>query len=500
MGGGYYDGDVGRRTRSTRDDHFNYQGHGPDADESTSRREVHQDLNPKNATRECRNSVEHPNTTPIVVAMDITRSRGNDAKIIFNKLPMFIGQIIMKGYASDPVISFAAIGDATSGDHAPIQVCQFESDNRLDEALSKIWLEEGGGGTGQESYELMAYFYAKHSVLDSLRHGKKGYFFFLGDEGFYPEVAKDQVKVIIGDELSANISSAKIFRELQEKYHVFLIYPKKPWQERKDDIDAEIKKRVEEAGGMYEGCDIRASLIWSNENDLDLHIIDPCGHHIYYGTNCRSNGRDPASCGGYLDVDKNVRGETMKPVENIQWAQGKAPKGHYKVFVQNYATHGGFPAATEFKVEIEIDGKVQHFAGKTPEGATGSHSDTTVYEFDYDPNARPSEREAGIYAKYDDESIKNQWASVIPSENILIIDDPKAIVDIMMGALALMEGAYLDNYVVDMDKRGQTLLRQNQTKKALRNLAETNALSKIEINSLPAKNSGKIRKGKTAKL
>lgn len=510
MGGGFYDGDVGQRTRSTTDEHFNYHGHGPDADASTSRREVHPDLNPKNATRECRDSAEHPATTPIVVAMDVTRSRGDDAKIIFNKLPMFIGQIIMKGYASDPVISFAAIGDATSGDQAPIQVCQFESDNRLDEALSKIWLEEGGGGTGQESYELMAYFYAKHSVLDSLRRGKKGYFFFLGDEGFYPEVARDQAKAFIGDELSANIPSAKIFRELQEKYHVFLVYPKKTWQERKGDIDAEIKKRLQEAGGMYEGVDFRASLIWNTFDDFDLHVIvkpdSECGYmeHIAYNNKSSVNGK------GELDVDRNANGrETRKPVENIRWAKGTAVRGKYQVFVRNYRHHDDNSFRTfpiEVKVEVEMNGKIQTF-NRTISAETVSHgndlgptgSDVVIGEFYFNPNERPVDNEA--YAGYDDATIKNQWAGVIPSENILLIDDPKAIVDVMLGALALMEGTDLDNYVVDMGQRGQTLLRQNQARKALENLAGTaTALAKIETNGLPDKNSGKARKGKTVRL
>lgn len=486
MGGGSYSGDVGERTRSTRQEVFTYRGE--------ERQECHSDLNIKGKIRECRDCEEHPNTTPIVVAMDVTRSRGNDAKIIYGKLPMFIGQIIMKGYVSDPMISFAAIGDATFGDQAPIQVGQFESDNRLDDVLSHIWLEQGGGGTGQESYELTAYYYAEHSLLDANQRGKKGYFFFLGDEGFYPKVAKDQIKVWVGDDAPGDLSSANVFRKLQDKYHVFFIYPQKTWRDRKEDIDAEIKKRVEEAGGLYEGVDVRASLIWNNRNDLDLHVIPPSGEEIWYH-HMRSR------CGGWLDVDMNVRGETMKPVENTRWARCKAPKGHYKVFVQNYAVHGGFPAETEFRVEIEVNGKVSHFDGKTPRGKTGSQSDTDVYEFDYDPEGRPIEVEAEMYAGYQDETIKEQWASVIPPENILIIDDPKAIVDVMMGALALVEGtADLDSYLVDMQGRGQTALRQGQTAKALGDLAGTTAIVKVEVSGLPDKDSGKQRKSKTKRL
>lgn len=508
MGGGYYDGDVGERQRSTREEHFTFEGYGMDTE--SDRREVHEELNPKNQEKECADSEEHPNTTPIVVAMDVTRSRGDDAKVVYGKLPMFIGQIIMKGYVPNPVISFAAIGDATSGDSAPIQVGQFESDNRLDDVLSKIWLEEGGGGTGQESYELMAYYYAKHSALDANKRGKKGYFFFVGDEGFYPEVAKDQIKEWIGDNVRANIPSEKVFKELQEKYHVFFIYPKKTWEERKVDIDAEIKKRLDEAGGRYENIDFRASLIWNTFDDLDLHVMlkpdSGAGQseHIAYDNRHSKNGQ------GELDVDRNAgRRETRKPVENIRWEKGSAPKGKYTVFVRNYALHDDssyreFPI--EFKVEIEINGKIQTFkktiARETVAqgSSTGpNRSDVVIGEFNFDPNERSSDDE--IYAGYDDQLIKNQWLSVIPEENLLIIDDPKAIVDVMMGALALVEGNIdLDGYLIDMTGRGQTERRLGQTEKALRNLAETKALTRVETGMLPQKNLGKRRKSKSTRL
>ncbi len=61
--------------------------------------------------------------------------------------------------------------------------------------LERIWIEEGGGGTGQESYELAAYFYSRTNCVRLAQGiGKKGHFFFVGDEGFYPKVERGAVR------------------------------------------------------------------------------------------------------------------------------------------------------------------------------------------------------------------------------------------------------------------------------------------------------------------
>ena len=378
MGGPRYEEGDERNSLSI-EERFNFGGHVSDAD--STRREVHPELNIFGKKRECLNSILAPKTTAIVVAMDVTRSRGDDAKVVFEKLPLLMGQIYMKNYVPDPAISFAAIGDATCGDKAPIQVGQFESDVRLDTVLSNLWLEEGGGGTGQESYELMAYYFANHSILDCNRRGQKGYFFFIGDEGFYPKVDMSQIKEFIGDDLNLDVDSAKAFADLQQKYHVFFIYPQKSWEQRRVDIDAEIQQRVEDAGGQYKNVDIRASLLWNNRNDLDLHVITPSGEHIFYNSK-------KASCGGFLDVDMNVQGETTKPVENVRWAKGKAKKGTYKVCVQNFRFHESSHAATPFKVELEVNGKVQYFTGETKADLTSDASEVVAFTFEYDPDAR----------------------------------------------------------------------------------------------------------------
>ncbi|MBL9042638.1 MAG: hypothetical protein JNM83_13610 [Myxococcales bacterium] len=147
-------------------------------------------------------------------------------------------------------------------------------------------------------------------------------------------------------------------------------------------IDAEIKRRVEGAGGQYQGVDIRASLLWDNRNDLDLHVITPRGEHIYYA-------HKRSVCGGWLDVDMNVRGETTTPVENIRWSRGTAERGHYQVFVQNYRFHEPAQLPTAFKIEVEVSDEVYPFmAVVSPNRETGAASNVMIFAFDYEPGQK----------------------------------------------------------------------------------------------------------------
>jgi hypothetical protein len=218
---------------------------------------------------------------------------------------------------------------------------------------------------------------------------------------------------------------------------------------------------------LYEGVDVRASLLWNNRNDLDLHVICPSGEEIYYA-------HKQSRCGGWLDVDMNVQGETVKPVENVRWKKGEAPAGRYRVFVQNYRFHDPV-GPTEFRVELEINGEVQHFDGViSPEGQTHAQSNVVVAEFDYQPQQRrlSAEHEAS-YAGYDDALIKRQWASVLPPERILLLDDPRAIVDVVLGVLALGSGKTdLDGYLRQMQDRQQGQGRVESARQALRGLVE----------------------------
>jgi hypothetical protein len=475
MGGGSYSVDIGRSARSSNTNAFRSTAPTP------ATREVHPALNPFGKTREVNN------VTPIIVALDVTRSRGDDTKLVYEKLPQLMGQIELKGYIENPGISFAAIGDAHS-DRAPLQVGQFEGDNRLDEVLERIWIEEGGGGTGQESYELAAYFYSRTNCVRLAQGiGKKGYCFFVGDEGFYPKVDKATVKRLIGDDLAEDLPAAEAFRRLQEKFHAFLLYPQKTMEERKANIDAEIRDRVTKAGGLYEGVDIRASLIWNNRNDLDLHVMTPANQHISYAAK-------QAACGGWLDVDMNVRGDTTKPVENVRWAKGTAKEGRYRVFVRNYAFHEENQADTPFKVELEVNGKITHFDGVIKAGTTQERSDVMVADFVYDPNAARPTEPVDQYKNYADETILAQWASVLPKEHIIRIGDPKSIIDTLLGALAIADGKVdLDTYCKDLRELGTSDERIAEVERSLAGLpsARKVATATVEGEVPPPSGDGK---------
>jgi hypothetical protein len=189
-------------------------------------RQAHPALDPRGVgKRESRDSDEHPASTPIAVLFDVTGSMGNVPRVLQTKLPQLLGLLTRKGYARDPHIMFGAVGDATC-DRVPLQVGQFESDNRMDEDLARIVLEGGGGGQRRESYELAMYFMARHTDLDSVRRrGRRGYLFLIGDEMPYQRVDPKLVRKFIGDDLREPIRTEQIISELQRTFDVYYIIP-----------------------------------------------------------------------------------------------------------------------------------------------------------------------------------------------------------------------------------------------------------------------------------
>ena len=187
---------------------------------------VHLDLDPRGVRlRESRDCAEHPRSLAIAVLFDVTGSMRDVPRVLQAKLPQLLGLLLRKGYAEDPQIMFGAIGDATC-DRAPLQVGQFESDNRMDDDLGRILLEGGGGGQKTESYELALYFMARHTATDCFdKRGKRGYLFIIGDEMAYQRVKRAEVAEVTGDGLQADIPLARIVAEVTRKWDTYYLLP-----------------------------------------------------------------------------------------------------------------------------------------------------------------------------------------------------------------------------------------------------------------------------------
>ena len=179
-------------------------------------------LNPKNVIRECCENEEHPNTLPVILALDVTGSMGKAAMEVAAKL----NEVIIKLLGTDMDIEFMVMGIGDLAyDDAPIQISQFESDIRIAEQLDKIYFEGGGGGNSFESYTAAWYMGARHTRLDCLKRGRRGIIITLGDEPLNPYLPQRALAEVTGDELlQGDVQTRPLFREVRRMYEVYHIH------------------------------------------------------------------------------------------------------------------------------------------------------------------------------------------------------------------------------------------------------------------------------------
>lgn len=140
------------------------------------------------------------------------------------------------------------------------------------------------------------------------------------------------------------------------------------------------KEKVKAAGGNVDGF-MRCSLHWFNYDDLDVHVMEPNGREIYYGS------RHSYYTGGHLDVDMNAgSGQTRDAVENIVWTnRSKLANGRYTVYVNQFRKRESIDVGFEF--EIEINGDLHKFAyDKAVQGnVTVAYIDVTANDITISP-------------------------------------------------------------------------------------------------------------------
>ena len=177
-------------------------------------------MDPYKVMRECCDSDEHPDTLPVILALDVTGSMGGALLKTAASLNVIM-QKILDEY-EDVEFMVMGIGDL-SYDRAPIQISQFESDIRIAEHLDRLWFERGGGGNGFESYTAAWYMGLYHTRLDCWEKGRKGILITIGDEPLNPYLPADRLAQITGDQVVRDVNTYALYRAVLEKYEIFHI-------------------------------------------------------------------------------------------------------------------------------------------------------------------------------------------------------------------------------------------------------------------------------------
>jgi hypothetical protein len=198
---------------------------GKKTEEVFASRKVDDLLNPHGVKiRESRDSDDNPESNAIILALDVTGSMGMIADNLARQgLGTVCDEFLKRQPVSNPHFMFNAIGDVRH-DSAPLQVSQFEADDRMIQQLVKIFIEHGGGGNDSESYDFAWYFAGTHTSIDCWEKRKrKGYLFTIGDESTPHGLTKEHIRQVLGEDIESDLSAKQCLALAEKMYHVYHI-------------------------------------------------------------------------------------------------------------------------------------------------------------------------------------------------------------------------------------------------------------------------------------
>lgn len=221
MGSGYwtrdnferFNGARGRKVDATGNVVGDYK-----AQDLFKARNLDKALDPLGVIRECCDSDEHPNTLPVIFALDVTGSMGQAAVEVAKKLNVIMTNLY--GQVKDVEFMVMGIGDLAY-DRCPIQITQFESDIRIAEQLDKVFFEFGGGGNYFESYTVAWYMALNHTKIDCEKRGRKPIIITMGDERLNPYLPKDPLAHATGDKIQADIETKVLYEEAVKRFDIY---------------------------------------------------------------------------------------------------------------------------------------------------------------------------------------------------------------------------------------------------------------------------------------
>lgn len=197
----------------------------------------HPDMDPRVFTgvRECRDSDQHPETTPIIMAIDNTGSMGETADTLARKvIGVTLGELITRKTLSGPTMLPMCFGDVfcgnedstDKGDEYPLQVGQFEqATTDLAQWTEKLYLERKGYSNQFESIDLPLHFVTNRVVSDAWeKRQKKGYFFLATDDLYPKYMTPARAKEGLNVTLQENLPFATLLEAAMTRFHVYIVY------------------------------------------------------------------------------------------------------------------------------------------------------------------------------------------------------------------------------------------------------------------------------------
>jgi hypothetical protein len=221
MGAGRWDAGSWAATRSA------YTAHAaPTVDHIYRSKTLDPLLDPRVVTlRQSRDSAANPNSTAIILGLDVTGSMDRVLDAIARQgLGTLVGELYSRQPVTDPHIMVMGIGDFEC-DHHPLQVSQFEAENQpLITQMEKIYLERGGGGNHHESYAAAWWFAATRTAIDCFeQRGKRGLLFTIGDEEPTPALFGEHMQRHLSGDFDSKYPGDHLLQMAQATYDVFHI-------------------------------------------------------------------------------------------------------------------------------------------------------------------------------------------------------------------------------------------------------------------------------------
>lgn len=257
-------------------------------DQVFTSRNLDKDMDPKDLKfRESRDSDAHPESVAVMVFLDETGSMGSIPEVLIKeKLGALMNTLISHGVPHAHVL-FGGIGDHYS-DNSPIQVGQFEAGTaELDQWLTKIYLEGGGGGQNKESYLLAWLIGGRHTSIDCFeKRAEKGFLFTIGDEGTHTEIEAARLKDLLGYAATEDVTAEQLLKEAQRMYHVFHLLVLQGSAGRQSDVHAQWKGLLGERVIMIEDYNTIAEIIASTVavvRGADIHHVTKDFDHLVAG-------------------------------------------------------------------------------------------------------------------------------------------------------------------------------------------------------------------------